>query len=51
MALPNSDRAITGSAVRYRLMPQAFITVSSLERASMPNVTSTLNSTASGMMK
>ena len=38
-------------ATRYRLMPQAFITVSSLERASMPNVISTLSRTASGMTK
>ena len=41
------DRA----AMRYRLIPQAFMTVSSLVRDSSPKVTSTLSSAAIGMTK
>ena len=50
-ALKASDSRITGSEARYRLMPHAFITVSSLLRDSSPNVTSTLSSAAIGITK
>jgi hypothetical protein len=40
-----------GSAMRYRLMPHAFITTSSLFFVSTPMVTNAATSTASGMTK
>ncbi len=40
---------MTDSEARYRLMPQAFMTVSSELRDSRPKVTSTLSSAAIGM--
>ena len=40
---------MSGAEIRYRLIPHAFITDSSLERLRRPNVTRTLKSAASGM--
>ena len=37
-----------GAAIRYRLIPQAFITVSSFVRVSRPTVTSVVTSAATG---
>jgi hypothetical protein len=42
---------MSGAVMRYRLIPQAFITESSLVRLSRPKVTSTLRSAARGITK
>ena len=44
-----SDMTTTEREARYRLIPQAFMTVSSEFRDSRPNVTSTLRSAAIGI--
>ena len=45
-----SANRISGSAERYRLMPQARITISSLFLVSRPTVTSVATSAPIGMM-
>jgi hypothetical protein len=49
VALKRSDSSTTAADARYRLIPHAFITVSSLFRDRRPNVTRTLSSAAMGI--